>query len=780
MWQKFKQKITQWSGLLAITSSVAGVIIAGNLVGLFQLLEWTTLDQLFLLRPKEKIDSRIVVVTIEEEDITKLGKWPMSDRVMAKLLNKIKAQEPRAIGLDIYRDLVTEPGHAELVEVFESTPNLIGVQKVAGQKVAPPPVLAKNGQVSASDLLVDSDGKVRRGLIIIGTDEGEFLEGLGAKLALTYLEAEGFELEVVDEEKQIYQLGEATFVPLTGKEGGYVRGDTGGYQILMNYRGEINRFQHVSMTDVLEGEISQDLFKDRLVFIGIGTNASSVKDVFLTPFNSNLFSNSKLMPGVLVHANLTSQMLSAAIDGRIMLRTWQQTSNWLWIFFWSCLGAGGSWILLESKFLRKNIFLLGTMSYIVFGTIVLIGVSYLALLSGWVIPIFSPGLALAVTAVLIANYHNQRQLKIANEELAIANEQLADYSRTLETKVEERTQELSEALENLRSTQEELIQSEKMAALGQLVAGIAHEINTPLGAIKASVSNISVALSKSLQQLPQLFKQLSPQQQSDFFTLVAAAQEESTTLSFREERKIKRALKKELATQGIEDASDIAANLVKMGFTKDVEPFLPLLQSDCSSLTLDAAYNLTMQQNNSDNIKLAVERAAKIVFALKSYARQDQYSEKVQAQVTEGIDLVLTIYHNQLRQGIEVSKAYQEVPEILCYPEQLNQVWTNLIHNAVQAMDNKGELKIGVSSEDKYVVVSVTDSGKGIPPEIKDKIFQPFFTTKGAGEGSGLGLDIVRKIIEKHQGKINVESEPGCTTFKVWLPAIDELSINNT
>ncbi|MGC1247937.1 MAG: CHASE2 domain-containing protein, partial [Spirulinaceae cyanobacterium] len=749
MWQKFKQKITQWRGVLAIAPSVAGVIIVGNLVGLFQLLEWATLDQFFLLRPQETIDSRIVIVAIEEEDITKLGQWPMSDRVMAKLLNKIKAQKPTGIGLDIYRDLVTEPGHSELVEVFESTPNLIGVEKVTPQTVAPPPILAAKGQVGASDLIVDSDGKVRRGLIITGTEEGEFIEGLGAKLALTYLEDKGLEQQIVNEEKQIYQLGKARFVPLTGQEGGYVRGDTGGYQILINYRGEINRFRNVSMTDVLEDKIPTDLFRNRLVFIGLGTNTSSVKDIFLTPYNSNLFGNTNMMPGVVIHANLASQMMSAALEGRTMFRTWHKTSNWLWISLWSFLGAGGSWLLLEIKFFKKNFFLIGTISYIILGTTILVGISYVAFISGWVIPIFSPFLALTVTAILIANYHNQKQLKTANEELAVANEQLADYSRTLETKVAARTQELSEALENLKSTQQELIQSEKMAALGQLVAGIAHEVNTPLGAIKASVSNISAALTNSLEQLPKLFKQLSFQQQNDFFNLVAVSTEESTTLSFREERKIKRALKKQLTALGIDDADEIAANLVRIGFTKEVEAFLPLLQSDYSGLILETAYNLTMQQNNTENIQLAVDRAAKIVFALKSYARQDQYSEKVQAQVTEGIELVLTIYRNQLRQGIEVSKIYQEVPEIPCYPEQLNQVWTNLIHNAAQAMDNKGKLDITVAAEDSYVVVSITDSGCGIAPENKDKIFQPFFTTKGAGEGSGLGLDIVRKIVDK-------------------------------
>ncbi|MEP0850060.1 MULTISPECIES: sensor histidine kinase [Cyanophyceae] len=139
-------------------------------------------------------------------------------------------------------------------------------------------------------------------------------------------------------------------------------------------------------------------------------------------------------------------------------------------------------------------------------------------------------------------------------------------------------------------------------------------------------------------------------------------------------------------------------------------------------------------------------------------------------QVTEGIDVVLTIYQNMLKQGIEVIKKYQQVPPILCYAEELNQVWTNLLHNAIQAMSNRGRLEISVFEENRQLVVQLTDSGSGIPPEIKERIFDPFFTTKPAGEGSGLGLDIVRKIVDKHQGKIDVSSQPGRTTFSVLLP----------
>ena len=181
-------------------------------------------------------------------------------------------------------------------------------------------------------------------------------------------------------------------------------------------------------------------------------------------------------------------------------------------------------------------------------------------------------------------------------------------------------------------------------------------------------------------------------------------------------------------------------------------------------------YNLSRLQGNNRNIQTAVERATKIVFALKSYARFDQSGEKQTVSLVEGIEMVLELYHSKLKQGVEVIRRYETIPQFWGYPDELVQVWTNLIHNAIQAMDGKGILEIVAAVEQNQVVVEVIDSGEGVTIETQSNIFKPFFTTKPLGEGSGLGLSISQTIVEKHEGHIKVESQPGFTTFTVYLP----------
>ncbi|MCC3602513.1 MAG: response regulator [Microcoleus sp. PH2017_29_MFU_D_A] len=341
---------------------------------------------------------------------------------------------------------------------------------------------------------------------------------------------------------------------------------------------------------------------------------------------------------------------------------------------------------------------------------------------------------------------------------------------SLQQSLQEKNQDLATAIYQLQATQEHLIQSEKMAALGQLIAGIAHEINTPLGIIGSSIDNISNFWDENLEKMPQFFQQLSEESQACFLALLHRSTNHETLFTSREKRKIKQQLRNELMAGGIENAEEIADSLVDMEIYDRIEELLPFFKLPDWEVVFNTAYQFASFKKSISLIQRATAKSGKVVFALKSYAHFDSKQEKVQANLHDGIEMVLTLYQNQLKHGIEVVKNYGDLPKIMCYPDDLNQVWTNLIHNALQAMDYKGILTIETKQQESDLVLKFTDDGKGIPPEVIPKIFHPFFTTKSAGEGSGLGLDIVRKIVDKHEGTIAVESVPGQTSFTVSLP----------
>lgn len=364
-----------------------------------------------------------------------------------------------------------------------------------------------------------------------------------------------------------------------------------------------------------------------------------------------------------------------------------------------------------------------------------------------------------------------QNLSQLNTSLEQANHQLAEYSQTLEQRVEERTQALSQALTNLQAVQQDLIQSEKMVALGQLAASVAHEINTPLGVVRGATSNIIAAFQTSLDQLPTLLQRLSPEQQSSFLHLVNTACQYQTSISTTAERQLRVQLQTELLAQGIANASHVATQLTLLRLDSDLTHYQSILRdADCIGI-LQAAYNLVLQYQNAKSIQQEVDRAAKIVFALKSYSHHSHNGERLPVRITDGIEVALTLYHNRLKQGIQVIRHYDPaLPELLGNPDELTQVWVNLIDNAIYAIGQQGVLEIAVRQVVNQLVVEVIDSGDGIPAEVYPHIFEPFFTTKPRGEGSGLGLDIVRQIVDKHSGDIQVQSQPGRTHFTVTLP----------
>jgi signal transduction histidine kinase len=342
----------------------------------------------------------------------------------------------------------------------------------------------------------------------------------------------------------------------------------------------------------------------------------------------------------------------------------------------------------------------------------------------------------------------------------------ARFTRTRERQA----RELKQALDDLRQAQDQLVQSGKLAALGQLVAGIAHEVNTPLGAIRAAAANADHALGAALAALPQLGTRLDAAQQQRFFALVGQALAGRTQDSTSERRALRRGVAAQLDAAGIADARRVADLLLDIGVRDSLDTVMPLLQHPDRDWLLTLAYDLTRLRGNSETILEAVERASKVVFALKSYARVEQSQDIQAVDVRGSVETVLDLYGSQIKQGVEVQRDFADLPPIHGRYDELVQVWTNLIHNAIHAMEGQGRLSLGGTQQDGHVVVSVTDSGPGVPKELQSKIFEPFFSTKPRGEGTGLGLHICQQIVAKHGGAIQLDSRPGRTTFSVRLP----------
>ncbi len=360
--------------------------------------------------------------------------------------------------------------------------------------------------------------------------------------------------------------------------------------------------------------------------------------------------------------------------------------------------------------------------------------------------------------------------------------------------LEQSNLELEDTISELKRTQSQLVQSEKMASLGQLVAGVAHEINTPSGAINAATSNLMNVLSGISNSFNVMVKEgLTRDDQQRLLEIItqfidSLAHERKSTASIREET---RKLEKRLEEEHFENVRRVAKQVARFELDSEhLEILLAILGTYNAERILDFLEKCHRIINASRDIKTSIQIITKIVNALKLYSRLDQATVE-EVDIHEGIETTLIILQSQIKYGIEVIRDFGDIPKIPCHANELNQVWTNIIHNAVQAMDGSGTLTIktyrvpqsqlimlesehyqdidGEPVEEK-IGVRITDTGPGIPVEIQEKIFDPYFTTKDQGEGSGLGLGITQQIVERHHGDIRVKSRPGETTFEVLLP----------
>ena len=353
-------------------------------------------------------------------------------------------------------------------------------------------------------------------------------------------------------------------------------------------------------------------------------------------------------------------------------------------------------------------------------------------------------------------------IKLAQENLNLLNEQLSAKNQQLES-----------TLEELSRTQNKLIFSEKMAALGSLIGGIAHEINTPLGAIKASSTNINDVVEKINVDLPWLINHASADEINWLFNLINESDARDLSVFSKDERQKKRDLTALLENNNIANASSIADTIVTLRLNKTDEEFLALLSLPNAQSLLQMLKVLFSLKRNANNIYLSVEKASQVVRALKSYIHKNNVGSKESANLAETIETVLILTANMLKHNkVEVVTQFENVPLLFCRQDEICQVWTNLITNAIQAMEGGGTLEIGIKLKGPECIQAwFKDSGCGMNEETTLHIFEPYFTTKGTGIGTGMGLDISRQIIENHHGRIYFETEIGKgTTFYVEIP----------
>ena len=384
---------------------------------------------------------------------------------------------------------------------------------------------------------------------------------------------------------------------------------------------------------------------------------------------------------------------------------------------------------------------------------------------------------------LLSTFADQAATAIENANLYA---RVRRFNEELEAKVQLRTielqainDELGKTIMELKETQAQLTLSERLAGLGQLVAGVAHEINSPSAAIRGTADTLADTVGRLSTRQTRLLEMLGPEGAHSLVEYISQVAPGLSDMRRESPVKVRRAAKSigdSLIERKVlaQTATAVSKPLAELSADEELVAHLsPYLEGNAvdGRFVVETLTDYVSVHRSTRTIQDAIRRIQRIVGSLKSYSHLDQEAARAEADVHEGIENTLVILEYQLSRGIVVQRNYAALPSVPIYVDELNQVWTNLIHNAAQALGGQGQIDIETLVRNDGIAVRIIDNGPGIPDNVMKRIFEPFFTTKAKGEGTGLGLGIVRQIIDKHGGKVSCDSQPGRTCFEVWLPA---------
>jgi signal transduction histidine kinase len=385
----------------------------------------------------------------------------------------------------------------------------------------------------------------------------------------------------------------------------------------------------------------------------------------------------------------------------------------------------------------------------------------------------------SVTGVL--PFSRMKQFTVGGR--ALTDGRLLRFPAALFPELVQKMPELTQRLvglmaDRIRETTRREQQRDRLAALGKLSAGLAHELNNPASAAKRATSQLRSALKRIKDASHELgARELNPAQRAEIEKLETSliqrdeAPPNAMTISTLEEQ-----IDSLLSENGQKDLWQLAADLARKNAKPEMREALfsglDAATARAALVRIGASLEIATLLNE---IESSTSRISDLVHAIKEYTYMDQ-SPVQNVDIVKGLETTLTIMNHKLKHGIAVIRDYSPFPMLVnSFGSELNQVWTNIIDNAIGAMGGKGELRIRTHREDDCAVIEIADNGPGISPEAKAHIFEPFFTTKGVGEGTGLGLDTVLRIVKKHRGNIEVDSKPGDTRFQVWLPLAEAI-----